>query len=252
MAFTAHNIRLDDGTQTYPTAGFLVEEDGRFQAAKRMLKLAFPDGLDRKRIADLGCLEGGYTVGFARLGMDALGIEIRDSNYQNCQYVKSNVDLLNLNFVKDDVHSIDSYGIFDAIWVCGILYHLDDPRSFLEKIAKACRRLILIETHFTYKSRTHAVDHYKLSDICEHEGLKGRWFQEYDEATQIKSEDLKWSSWSNKRSFWLQKEYLINLIRDVGFDIVIEQYDHMDNILNRMNDYYSIHDRSLFVGIKSL
>jgi hypothetical protein len=47
-----------------------------------MLNLVFPDGLRGKRIADLGCLEGGYAVEFARLGMNATGIEVRDSNFQ--------------------------------------------------------------------------------------------------------------------------------------------------------------------------
>jgi hypothetical protein len=45
MTFTGHNIRFSDGTETYPAAGCLVEELGRFQAAKRMLNLVFPESL---------------------------------------------------------------------------------------------------------------------------------------------------------------------------------------------------------------
>src|SRR5262249_6431362 len=153
MAFTAHNIRLTDGTETYPALGCLVEELGRFRAAKRMLNLVFPDGLSGKRIADLGCLEGGYATGFARLGMNALGIEVRESNFQNCIHVLSNVNLPNLAFIKDDINNIEKYGTFDAIWACGIFYHLDNPREFMEKAARACRKIILLETHFTYANR---------------------------------------------------------------------------------------------------
>jgi SAM-dependent methyltransferase len=249
--FTHHNIRLDDGTQTYPAAGYLLEENGRFQAAKRMLNLVFPDGLQGKRIADLGCLEGGYATGFARLGMDATGIEVRESNFQNCLYVRSNVNLPNLSFVKDDVYNVDQYGIFDAIWACGIFYHLDKPRSFMEKVARTCRKVLMLETHFTHAQRTSAAEQYKLSDLCEHDNLRGRWYHEYSNASQDDLENLKWASWSNRDSFWLQKEHLLQLIRDFGFDIVLEQYDSMPNILEDMVSYYHAHDRALFVGIKS-
>jgi hypothetical protein len=61
--FTAHNIRLPDGTETWPE-GTLLEEYGSFRAPVRMLKLVFPEGLRDKSIADLGCLEGGFTTGF--------------------------------------------------------------------------------------------------------------------------------------------------------------------------------------------
>jgi SAM-dependent methyltransferase len=252
MAFTAHNIRLSDGTYTYPAAGCLIEEDFRFGAAKRMLNLVFPDGILGKRIADLGCLEGGYATGFARLGMTAVGIEARESNFQNCLYVKSNANLPNLSFVRDDINNIAKYGIFDAIWACGILYHLQNPRSFLITAARVCRRIILIETHFTHAHWTPAAERHKLSDICEHDGLRGRWMQEYNDISQDQLETLKWASWSNQRSFWVRKEHLLNLIKDVGFDIVIEQYDLFPNILGGMDHYYRGEDRALFVGIKSL
>src|ERR1700730_3922672 len=251
MPFTAHNIRLRDGTETYPAAGCLVEELGRFQAAKRMLNLVFPDGLSGKRIADLGCLEGGYATGFARLGMDAIGIEVRDSNFENCLHVLYNVDLPNLTFVKDDIKNIEKHGIFDAIWACGIFYHVDNPRLFMERASRVCRKILLLETHFTYAHQTRAAEFHKLSEICEHDGLSGRWQHEHGDVPQHELDELKWSSWSNQRSFWVQKEPLLQLFQDVGFDIVLEQYDLMEDILSGMESYYHAHDRSLFVGIKS-
>jgi SAM-dependent methyltransferase len=251
VAFTAHNIRLLDGSETYPAAGCLVEELGKFRAAKRLLNLVFSGKLSGQRIADLGCLEGGYATGFARLGMHATGFEIRDSNFQNCLHVKSNVGLPNLRFVKDDVNNIDRYGTFDAIWACGIFYHVENPRTFMERLARACKKVILLETHFTYPDRTLAADRYNLSDVCEHEGLKGRWYHEYEDVSPQELENLKWASWSNQRSFWVEKKCLLQLLLDVGFNIVLEQYDLMENIRSGMESYYHALDRGLFVGIKS-
>jgi SAM-dependent methyltransferase len=222
---------LPDGTETFPEAQGLVEETGRFRAAHRMLKLVFPEGLAGKTIADLGCLEGGYTAGFARLGMTATGFEVRESNFTNCLHVKSQLKLDNLAFVKADLNDIDKYGMFDALWACGILYHLHDPRIFLEKAARACRKVILLETHFTYEERTPAADCWGLSELCEHQGMKGRWFEEHEAVPHEELEKMKWASWANGTSFWLQKEYLLDLIHAVGFDIVLEQYDVMSDIL---------------------
>jgi hypothetical protein len=110
----------------------------------------------------------------------------------------------------------------------------------------------MIETHFTHPEWTPAVDRHRLSDICEHDGLRGRWTEEYsDDITKDELDNLKWASWSNSRSFWIQKEYLLHLIKIIGFDIVVEQYDLFPDILGGM-DFYSKHEnRALFVGIKS-
>jgi hypothetical protein len=49
-------------------------------------------GFEGLRIADLGCLEGGYAVEFTRMGFsEVVGIEVRKSNFANCMFVKERV-----------------------------------------------------------------------------------------------------------------------------------------------------------------
>ncbi len=103
IQFTAHNIRLDDGTYTKPDEGLSIDAHPWFLAAKRVLDATFPADKSQLRIADLGCLEGGYTVEFARLGFQSVGIDVRESNIDVCRYVQSKVNLPNLQFVRDDV-----------------------------------------------------------------------------------------------------------------------------------------------------
>ena len=64
IPFTGHNIALPDGRETCPGTP-LIAENGICQAALRLLALCCPDG---GRVADLGCLEGGYSVAFAQAG----------------------------------------------------------------------------------------------------------------------------------------------------------------------------------------
>src|SRR5436853_6368865 len=100
-SFTAHPVRLDDGSLTIPDSTWEMSQHPVFVAARAVLSTFYRSPLSGKRIVDLGCLEGGYTVEFARLGMAALGIEVRPTNFQNCLFVQSRVDLPNLRFVLD-------------------------------------------------------------------------------------------------------------------------------------------------------
>src|SRR6202020_3365819 len=103
VSFTSHNIRLDDGSFTKPDVGYSMDVHPWFLAAKRILDATFPGDKRQLRIADLGCLEGGYTVEFARLGLQELGLDVAELNIEACRYVQTKVNLPNLEFARDDV-----------------------------------------------------------------------------------------------------------------------------------------------------
>ena len=218
MIFTAHNIRLDDGTYTNPQL-CPIDEDGWCNSFKSTLKELFPDNRERVQIADLGCLEGGFSVEFARLGFRTLGVEVRQKNYDTCKYVKSKVNLSNLSFVKDDAWNLPHYGKFDCVFCCGLLYHLDAPKKFLEMISSVTDKLIL-NTHFAIEE----TGDFNLSEFTQNEGLEGRWFQEFDENTSlVEREEFAWASWDNHKSFWIKKDALLELLYSLGFKTVIEK-----------------------------
>lgn len=247
MSFTAFNIVLDDGTETKPEAGLPMARSPWVLAVKRCLQVLYPQGFEGLRIADLACLEGGYTVEFARLGFaEALGVEVRASNFANCMFVKGRVDLPNLRFVQDDVWNLEKYGTFDVIFCGGILYHLDGPKRFIELMARAVRKAVIINTHFATVA---PIDAHDLSEMDENEGLPGRWFKEPPDP----DDNSNWASWGNSRSFWIQREYLIQTLRDAGFPMVFEQYDFLgDHIAESMTTgYYKSNNRGIFVGVKT-
>lgn len=272
LEFTAHNIRLDDGTLTKPEVGCSMEGYPWFVSARRIIEATFPFDKKRLRLADLGCLEGGYAVEFARMGIEVLGVEVRESNIEVCNYVKSKVNLPNLEFVKDNVWNIHKYGTFDVVFCCGLLYHLDKPKQFLEMLSGVVRKLLILQTHFSTDNNYRAsrlpdlikralvrferggINKYNLSSMSENEGLKGRWFPEFpDDESYRKKELAKWASWENRRSFWIQREYLLQAISDVGFDLVMEQFDSLGpNIMeNLLQGYYKTDLRGTFIGIKT-
>jgi len=273
--FTVHNIELDDGTFTKPEGGLSTGSNPTFQSAKRILDLIYPGKKDHLKLADVGCLEGGYTVAFARLGFQALGLDVRQLNIDACRYVQTKVNLPNLDFVLDNAWNIAKYGPFDVTFCCGLLYHLDKPKEYLELLAKVTNRVLILDTHFSeerdspsfirprrlrrfvakiFPLKHNATTTHKLSHMTEHEGLRGRWYSEFQTNRAFRDRDnRRLASWDNRRSFWNQREYLIGAIQSAGFDIVLEQFDQLGpNIAHEMTKGgYRIHGRGTFVGIKT-
>ena len=262
VEFTAHNVRLDDGVRTKPET-MPIEAHPEFVSARRVLDVVFPKDRSNIRLADLGCLEGGYAVEFARMGFDVLGLEVRASNIAACRYVKTNTNLPNLRFVQDDVWNIARYGSFDAIFCGGLLYHLDRPRQFLQTLAENTTRLLMVVTHFAVapgpdgadaRSDDTSAGKFNLSSITENESLKGRWYVEFaSDAAHAEREHAKWSSWDNRRSFWIQREYLIQAIQGVGFDLVMEQFDGLGADIGEAmtTGVYKTDSRGIFIGLKT-
>ena len=61
IEFTAHNIRLDNGTLTKPDAEGVISMEAYpwFVSARRIIETVFPGDKSYLRLADLGCCEGG-------------------------------------------------------------------------------------------------------------------------------------------------------------------------------------------------
>jgi|SRR6185312_6296341 len=252
VEFTAHNIRLDDGTSTMPDLTVSMAEYPWFISARRVLETVFPGDKSRLRLADVGCLEGGYAVEFARMGFGVLGIEVRESNIAACNYVKSKTDLPNLEFALDNALNIAEYGVFDAVFCCGLFYHLDRPKQYLETVSSVTKKLLILQTHFSLSESDGS--NYGLSEPSENEGLAGRWFTEFGDDDSFSNRDTeKWKSWDNYRSFWIQREYLLQAIQDVGFDLVLEECSSLGpNIAMGMSSSnYQTALRGTFIGIKS-
>jgi SAM-dependent methyltransferase len=270
VEFTAHNIRLDDGTFTRSESSQSMAAYPWFLSARRVLDTLWPGDKKGLRLVDLGCLEGGYAVEFARLGFDVLGVEVREENFQACRFVKSKVDLPNLEFVKDDVWNLADHGVFDVVFCCGLFYHVDRPRELLNLLASVTSKLLILQTHFSTNAmyptsvlpywvrkllaRIKLSHKFSLSRLTKNEGLPGRWYTEYStSASHRKREGWKWASWDNRCSFWIQREHLLGSIKEAGFDLVMEQFDSLGpSIADSLeHGYYKTDHRGTFLGVKT-
>ena len=211
-----------------------METDLRLHAILRTLSLFYRGKLANLRVADLGCLEGGFALALAQRGMDVVGIEARAKNLKKAKFLAKYFKLTNLKFELGDVKNFtrDDVGDFDVVLALGILYHLDEPTAWLRQIAQATRSVLIVDSHYapTDNASLALLDKRiaKLGPLewiwDQQRSYEGRWFYEYDEG--VKSEDQVWAAYSNRKSFWLTKESLSHALSDAGFDLVFEQHDY--------------------------
>lgn len=254
--WTAHNLELLPGLCTMPGLPLFLTTNLHLLAVLRLLDLLYPNGLTGLRVADLGCLEGGFAVAFAQRGADVVAVEARPENMAKCLLVKEHLELPNLSFVQADVKSFgaDSFGTFDVVLAMGILYHLDDPVASLRDVAKATAGVLFVDTHFA-PADDHAMaaldPRLRTLGPLETASLgtwpyKGRKFREYD--TEAQRDSMPWASFSNPSSFWLTKGSLISALHVLcGFGVVMEQYEHYSSLYETFSTSYP---RCMFVGVK--
>lgn len=109
-----------------------------------LFRRCFPNA---RCILELGSLEGGHTIGLARqAGVErVLGIEGRKESYERAQLAKQLFAVDNISFVHANLENIRlvQFGNFDAVYCCGLLYHLplhDADRSRIFRRTPARKR----------------------------------------------------------------------------------------------------------------
>lgn len=254
--WTAHNVVLNAEVSTLPGAIDFVEENGIVRAVRRTVESFLGADLRGVRIADLGCLEGGFSLAFARRGAEVLGIEARPENVEKCRLLEEHFALPNLRFDRADVKefSRERFGAFDVVLALGILYHLDDPVGWLARLGEATEALLVVETHWA-PDADDAVERLRPeirrlgpaeTFVRGGSEYRGRWFREYE--SDAERDAMPWASYSNPRSFWLTRPSILRAVAAAGFDLVYEQYDHW---IHRYEAAVAENPRGTFVGGKS-
>jgi SAM-dependent methyltransferase len=254
--WTAHNIRLTPELSTRPGEPDFIETDLRLRAIERALTLLYRNRLAGLRVADLGCLEGGFSLALAQRGMNVLGIEARRKNLEKALLLKEHFGLTNLELLCDDVKNFtrERRDVFDVTLALGILYHLDQPVAWLRQVAEATRGVLIIDSHYAPadEAALSLIDPRlrQLGPIKQMEDrgsiYEGRWFFEY--GAEVDAESQLWASYSNRSSFWLTKESLLRSLSRAGFDLVLEQHDFSADFYEHFTVTYP---RGMFLAIKS-
>ena len=163
----SHNIRLAPDIYTVFDEDVYPEHQLIMDVVDRHLGGTYTGS----RVLDLGCLEGYFSLECALNGADLLGIDAKEINVKKCEFVKSVLGVPNARFVLEDVMNVTRkcYGSFDVVLALGLLYHLDDPFSFLVQVAELCDGFLLLDALVALEDTRQTVDDWEpeLSDVQE-------------------------------------------------------------------------------------
>ena len=232
MKWTSHNIPLTLSETTLDNQP-LIEHDPRTRVIKDNVYGLASKGssLAGLRLIDLGCLEGGLSFEMAREDMEVVGVEGWEPNYLKCQLIAEYFNLPNLRFYHLDVKNLNSntYGLFDVVLCCGLLYHLDDPVRFFKTLNAITHdtSIVFLDTHIAPSDAQLSACFAKaaLSGITSYQSegkrYEGRWYKEYEPGLISQHE---WTSVSNANSFWLTQTALFKALYHAGFKHIYNLY----------------------------
>jgi 2-polyprenyl-3-methyl-5-hydroxy-6-metoxy-1,4-benzoquinol methylase len=226
--WTTHDIELLHGVSTLDAG---LHTKWRVDFFDKLIQESSPElRYGSARMLDLASLEGLFTIEFARMGAETIGLEIRDANLAKARFAQSVIGLTNCRFVKGDVRKIPKeFGNFDTIICAGILYHLDFPDCviFLRDIAERSTDLIIIDSHLAYDRINPPVYSLSKMQTYEFEGRKLRGRKYLEHAAQTAPEEKVrnlWASIDNDYALWIDERDVISMMRDAGFVLSIKRF----------------------------
>jgi hypothetical protein len=162
---------------------------------------AFPEA-SRGRVLEPGSLEGAMTIELAKRASEVVGLEGREASVERSEFLKGIFEARNVSFRLTNLEQDDlsSYGVFDAMFCCGILYHLAHPRVFVERMAAVSPNLYL-DTQYARPGW----------DLVRREGLWG-WVRSEN------SDDPQ--SGLSGTAFWPTLEELHRLLYESGYESI--------------------------------
>lgn len=105
-----------------------------------------------KKVLDVGCYRGEFSIALAKLGYDATGIDISEKNIKIANKIKAGTTCHFQTGFAEDIAIMFAPASFDAVFLFEILEHVIDPTATLAAAEKVVRPggWILVTVPITY------------------------------------------------------------------------------------------------------
>lgn len=231
----------------YNLSTFIPELSRRpveYTRVANLVKHAFPALLDvcggslqGKRVLDVACNCGGFTVEAAKLNSEyVLGVDIVKHYLEQANFIKRALNLEQVEFKEIGIESIDksSMGVFDVTFCFGILYHLENPIFAMKQLSAVTKKILLVDTDVMLTTETRAP----------------LWGMNFPVVSTVKSHDITTSLWrGNGRvvQFTPNEDAVVDLLRFLGFSTVSKLEPRQEGLEER---YYN-GTRATFLAVRS-
>jgi hypothetical protein len=161
-------------------------------------------------ILELGSLEGAHSFllaqhpGVARV----VALEGREANLRKARFVQGLLQVRNVEFVQANLEEAElaAFGKFEAVFCCGLLYHLPEPWTLLAQLP-AVARLLFIWTQYAADNEARDIGN----------GLRGK--------THIEGGADEPLSGMSPTATWLTLDSLRDLLRASGYKTIETIHD---------------------------
>lgn len=139
-----------------------------------------------KRVLDIACNSGFWSIQCALLGADVVGFDARDVLIEQANLIKSIIGLENVSFRQLDFWSMSPEalgGTFDIVLNLGVLYHLPEPLEVLRRTRAMAHDAILLDT--AIQNSTGPIIHLRWEESADIRNASDRGVVAYPSRTAI-------------------------------------------------------------------
>lgn len=170
---------------------------------KRITRLDETLGLSGKRVLEIGCFEGIHTIGLCSFGADVMAVDLRPMNVIKTMFRLAAYGYSAAVFPIDVEDPNVELPDFDLVFHCGVLYHLEDPVSHLQRLLPRCQAIYL-DTHVAQEDQEDASLEVAGQTFLGHHHHEAGWADPF--------------SGRGKGAFWLKTSDLVALLQSAGFE----------------------------------
>ena len=141
-----HNFDLPFGLKTINNQ--IDSPANNINKLSKILKLFAPQEFNKKKILDIGCSDGYFSIELAKLNSNlVVGTDLDEIRIKRAKFIKEIFELENVNFYSEPFEKIIQNNYkdikFDIIIALGLLHRLPNPQMFLEQISYLSETVIL-------------------------------------------------------------------------------------------------------------
>jgi tRNA (mo5U34)-methyltransferase len=125
-----------------------VVTPGSYEPQFLLNKINFPKDLASKRVLDIGCSDGFFSLAARRAGAEVVSIDYRPKNGHGFE-VMEKLSGYTFDYRQMNVYDLSAkdVGQFDHVIFMGLLYHLPDMMKAMAIVRSLSRGQMYIETH---------------------------------------------------------------------------------------------------------
>lgn len=189
-------------------------------------------GVAGKNVLELGPLEGGHTYMLEQHGAASiLAIEANTRAFLKCLIVKELLSLQRARFLCGDFRKFlpAEPGVFDAVFACGVLYHMTEPVRLLRDIARTAPQLFLWTHYYDAKvaaEKPTVQAHLGSVEPGELDGFR------YEQVRYDYAASLNWMGFCGGAapvSAWLSRETILAALDHFGYRSIRIEFEAPDH-----------------------